>query len=49
MQKCGGPVALSLSDEFCVDRHRESFLELVNGHVDVLFANEVEIGALPDR
>ena len=39
-------MALSLSDGFCVDRHRESFLELVNGHVDVLFANEVEIKAL---
>merc|ERR1711965_214858 len=42
----GGKVALSLSDGFCVDRHRESFLELVNGHVDVLFANEVEIKSL---
>tara|TARA_Y100000589_G_scaffold145353_1_gene139038 strand:+ start:3104 stop:4117 length:1014 start_codon:yes stop_codon:yes gene_type:complete len=42
----GGRVALSLSDGFCVDRHRESFLELVNGHVDVLFANEVEIKSL---
>ncbi len=42
----GGQVALSLSDGFCVDRHRESFLELVNGHVDVLFANEGEIKSL---
>ena len=42
----GGKVALSLSDGFCVDRHRESFLGLVNGHVDVLFANEVEIMSL---
>ncbi|MEB3159815.1 MAG: adenosine kinase [Synechococcus sp.] len=42
----GGQVALSLSDGFCVDRHRESFLELVNGHVDVLFANEAEIKSL---
>ena len=42
----GGKVALSLSDGFCVDRHRDSFLELVNGHVDVLFANEVEIKSL---
>ena len=45
-KSAGGQVALSLSDGFCVDRHRESFLELVNGHVDVLFANEVEIKAL---
>jgi fructokinase len=42
----GGQVALSLSDAFCVDRHRLSFQELVDGHVDVLFANEVEITAL---
>ena len=39
-------VALSLSDAFCVDRHRSSFQELVDGHVDVLFANEVEIRSL---
>lgn len=39
-------VALTLSDGFCVDRHRESFLELVEGHIDILFANEVEILSL---
>ena len=42
----GGQVALSLSDPFCVDRHRQSFLELVEGHVDLLFANEREIMSL---
>jgi fructokinase len=42
----GGQVALSLSDGFCVDRHRASFQELVDGHVDVLFANEAEIRSL---
>ena len=42
----GGEVALSLSDAFCVERHRESFQDLVNGHVDILFANEMEITAL---
>ena len=42
----GGEVALSLSDAFCVDRHRESFQELVDGHVDLLFANELEITSL---
>jgi sugar/nucleoside kinase (ribokinase family) len=42
----GRKVALTLSDPFCVDRHRESFLELVEGHVDVLFANEEEIKSL---
>ncbi len=39
-------VALSLSDPFCVDRHRSAFRELVAGHVDILFANEVEICSL---
>lgn len=39
-------VALSLSDEFCVARHRESFLELVTHDVDVLLANETEILSL---
>jgi sugar/nucleoside kinase (ribokinase family) len=42
----GGEVALSLSDAFCVQRHRDSFQELVDGHVDILFANEMEITAL---
>lgn len=36
-------VSLSLSDPFCVERHRDSFLDLVEHHVDVLFANEDEI------
>ena len=39
-------VALTLSDPFCVDRHRASFLHLVSGHIDLLFANEAEITAL---
>lgn len=39
-------VALSLSDPFCVDRHRAEFRELVEHHVDILFANEAEIGSL---
>ena len=39
-------VALSLSDSFCVDRHRNSFKELILNHVDVLFANELEIQSL---
>jgi sugar/nucleoside kinase (ribokinase family) len=42
----GRKTSLSLSDKFCVDRHRAEFLELVNGHIDVLFANELEIMAL---
>ncbi len=44
--QAGRKVALSLSDPFCVARHRESFLDLVSGHVDLLFANEVEITSL---
>jgi len=39
-------VALSLSDPFCVDRHRDEFLDLVGDHVDILFANEAEIVSL---
>jgi sugar/nucleoside kinase (ribokinase family) len=39
-------VALTLSDLFCVERHRESFKHLVAGHVDILFSNEAEILAL---
>ena len=39
----GRQVALSLSDAFCVERHRLDFLQLVDHHVDVLFANEGEI------
>ncbi|MDE3096514.1 MAG: adenosine kinase [Chloroflexota bacterium] len=42
----GRKVALTLSDPFCVERHRASFLDLVAEHIDVLFANEREIVAL---
>jgi len=42
----GRKVSLSLSDAFCVDRHRASFRDLVAGHVDILFANENEIKSL---
>jgi len=42
----GKRVALSLSDPFCVDRHRDAFLRLVEDHVDILFANETEIMSL---
>jgi fructokinase len=42
----GRQVALSLSDAFCVNRHRTAFRELVAWHVDILFANESEITAL---
>src|SRR5262249_7621418 len=42
----GRKVSLTLSDPFCVDRHRSAFLDLVERHVDVLFANEAEICSL---
>ena len=42
----GHRVALTLSDPFCVDRHRSDFLRLVESHVDILFANEEEIKSL---
>lgn len=42
----GRKVALSLSDAFCVDRHRDDFLSLVRDGVDILFANEAEIMSL---
>ena len=44
--KAGRQVALSLSDSFCVDRHRAEFLELIRTSVDILFANEAEITSL---
>ncbi|MBM3545681.1 MAG: adenosine kinase [Alphaproteobacteria bacterium] len=42
----GRKVALTLSDSFCVERHHQSFLDLVRDHVDILFANEAEIKTL---
>ncbi|HYG89015.1 MAG TPA: adenosine kinase [Azospirillum sp.] len=44
--EAGRKVSLSLSDSFCVNRYHAEFLDLVENHVDVLFANEHEIGAL---
>jgi len=42
----GRKVSLSLSDPFCVERHRADFRDLVKHHVDILFANEIEICSL---
>tara|TARA_B100001063_G_C16740416_1_gene544463 strand:+ start:146 stop:1078 length:933 start_codon:yes stop_codon:yes gene_type:complete len=39
-------VAMSLSDKFCVDRHKQHFLELVKNRLDITFANEEEIMSL---
>ncbi|MCH9765847.1 MAG: adenosine kinase [Alphaproteobacteria bacterium] len=45
-KKKGRQVALTLSDSFCVDRHRDEFRTLVKDGIDILFANESEITAL---
>jgi len=45
-QSAGRKVALTLSDVFCVDRHRDSFRHLIRTHVDLVFANEEELLAL---
>lgn len=42
----GRQVALTLSDGFCVDRHRDSFLSFIKSGVDIVFANESEIISL---
>ena len=39
-------VAMSLSDQFCVDRHKAHFLDLVKNKLDIIFANEQEISSL---
>src|SRR5215831_12801972 len=44
--QAGRQVALSLSDAFCVDRHRPEFLKFIRDSVDILFANEAEITSL---
>ena len=41
-------VAMSLSDKFCVDRHKTHFLNLVKNSLDIIFANEEEISSLID-
>ena len=45
-KQAGRKVALTLSDGFCVDRHRAEFIELIRSGVDILFANESEIMSL---
>jgi len=41
-------VAMSLSDSFCVERHKKHFLDLVRNKIDITFANEQEITSLID-
>ena len=42
-------IILSLSDSFCVNRHRESFLELIDKYVDIVFCNESEVLSLFEK
>jgi len=45
-REAGAKVAFTLSDSFCVDRHRAEFVELAESRIDILFANEAEILSL---
>ncbi|MDI9408701.1 MAG: adenosine kinase [Candidatus Pacebacteria bacterium] len=47
--QAGKKVALTLSDSFCVERHRSEFRELVSDHVDIVFANEAEAISLTEQ
>ena len=42
----GRKTSITLSDSFCVERHRDSFLELIRNDIDIVFANEAEITSL---
>ena len=42
----GRLVSITLSDSFCVERHRDSFLDLIRNDIDIVFANETEIKSL---
>lgn len=42
----GRRTSITLSDSFCVERHRDSFLELIRNDIDIVFANETEIKSL---
>ena len=44
--KSSNKVAMSLSDLFCVERHKQNFLNLVKNKLDITFANEQEITSL---
>ena len=48
-KKGGGKVALSLSDPFCVQRHRTEFINIINKGVDLVFCNENELISLTDQ
>ena len=46
--KCSNKVAMSLSDLFCVERHKDQFLDLVENKLNIIFANEQEISSLSE-
>ena len=45
-KQAGREVSITLSDGFCVDRHRDAFLSFIKADIDILFANEAEILSL---
>jgi sugar/nucleoside kinase (ribokinase family) len=45
-KSAGGKVSITLSDPFCVERHRDAFRDMIRDHVDLLFCNEHEIAAM---
>jgi sugar/nucleoside kinase (ribokinase family) len=45
-QNAGRLTSITLSDSFCVERHRDDFLDLIRNSIDIVFANETEIKAL---
>ena len=49
MRKACGKIALSLSDPFCIERHRTEFLELISGGLDIVFCNESELKSLTEK
>jgi sugar/nucleoside kinase (ribokinase family) len=45
-KRAGRLTSITLSDSFCVERHRDSFLELIRNDIDIVFANESEVTSL---
>ena len=45
----GGKIALSLSDPFCIDRHRKKFLDIIENGIDLIFCNEKELMSLTEE
>ncbi len=45
-QAAGRLTSITLSDSFCVERHRDAFLDLIRNSIDIVFANETEIKAM---